>query len=527
MSGDAAPFGDCVRARRERLGWTQRQLSWRVACAEITLRKVESGQRKASARLVQLLADALGFDPEERERHMQETLARSVRLLANKRRAARHDAAKPSAKLQADISQFLAMALELDTIYPNAAKDQLVLSLTHQLPRLRTCLRWLMAHDSAGALALAGALREFWSRSAIFSEGRGWLEQALMLHVSPNAARASALLAAGSLAFFQSDYAHAERRFAEYELLLARLPEVARTAGPGLALGLKGMIAMNGHWNIEEALAFFDRGIAHFQSLGDQARAADTQCGKALVLAYAPRGTAGLEDPPREALALAQQAEAMLERLGYTSEQAFAWTAAASAHEVLGDFETAEKLVLRVLQVRRAGLNQRNLAWALAQLAYVRGELGRSDQVRELLDEAMQLFHDMGEKKAVCHVLQMRARSERAANQPETVRRLLAASIQTGLELHDVNVISNGLLDAAALALDESNLLHAAELVAIADAVTPSSNASLRADYARMLSRVEAAASVETLEAARGNARRVKLEDIAGLVLTQAGAPVP
>lgn len=525
MSDDAVLFGERVRSSRERLGWTQRQLSWRVACAEITLRKVESGQRKASARLVQLLADALGLDPIERERHMQEALARNVRLLANKRALAREDAAKANARIHADVAQFLTMARDLDTIYENAAKDQLVLSLTNQLPRLRACLRWQMAHDSAGALALAGALREFWNRSAIFSEGRGWLEQALMLDASPNAARAGALLAAGSLAFYQSDYAHAERRFAEYDLLVARLPEVARTAGPGFALAIKGMLALNGHWNIAEALACFDAGIAHFQSIGDHARAADMQCSKALVLAYAPSGTLGLNDPPRQALAQAQQAEATLAHLGYTSEQAFAWTTAASALEVLGDFVAAEKLALRVLQVRRAGLNQRNLAWALAQLAYVRGELGRTDQVRELLDEAMQLFHDLGEKKAVCHVLQMRARIERAGKRPEAARRLLAASIMTGLELHDVIVISKGLLDAAALALDEFNVPHAAELLAIADSIVPAENASLRADYARKRASVDAAASAGVFEAARSAAKRIKLEDIAEMVLTQAGHP--
>ena len=152
-----------------------------------------------------------------------------------------------------------------------------------------------------------------------------------------------------------------------------------------------------------------------------------------------------------------------------------------------------EKLVQRVLQVRRTGLHQRNLAWALAQLAYVRSELGRTDQVRELLDEAQQLFYDMGEKKAVCHVLQMRARIERAANRSELARPLLAASVKNGLELHDVIVISKGLLEAAALALDETDVLHAAELLVIADSILPVDNVSLQEDLARMISRVDSA----------------------------------
>ena len=245
MSVDALPFGKCVRANRERLGWTQRQLSWRVACAEITLRKIESGQRQASARLVQLLADALGIDPDERERYMQVALTRTVRLLP----AMREDIATANATIEADGAQLLTTALELDTTFSGAAKDQLVLSLMHQLPRLRTCLRWLMAHDGAGALVLAGALREFWNRSGLFSEGRGWLEQALMLDVSPTAARANALLAAASLAFFQSDYAHAERRFAEYRRACRAL---ARSRALGRAWFGAGRKRDDGHeWPLE------------------------------------------------------------------------------------------------------------------------------------------------------------------------------------------------------------------------------------------------------------------------------------
>ncbi len=524
MQVDVEPFGTQVRARRERLGWTQRQLGWRVACAEITLRKIESGQRAASARLVQLLADALGFAPAERERHLQEALTRNVRIRKSKQLAALEGVALTEPKMQADGARLLEMARELNTIYPDGLKDRLVSELTEQLPNLRACLRWLMAHDSAGALVLTGALREFWIKSGLFSEGRGWLEQALMLDISPNAARADALLAAGSLAFFQSDYAHAERRLAEYDLLSARLPGSARTTGLGLRLGLQGWIALHGHWRVADALAYFNRAIAHFESLGDDARAANIECDKAIVMAYAPRGASADNDPPRQAILLAQRADATFERLGNESSQAYAWIAAASAHEVLGNLEDAERLVMQALRVRRACQNRRDLAWALAQLAHVRNQMGRSDDVRALLEEATLLFREMGEKKAVCHVLQMHARMERAANKPEIARRLMAASIQTGLELHDVMVISKGLLDAAALALDESNALHAAELLAIADSIVPADNTGMRADYARMLERVDATGSALTLEAARIAARRVKLADVAEMVLTRVSA---
>lgn len=52
-------FGDCLRRWRRALDLTQKQLAQRVACAVITLQKIEAGERRPSRAMAERLAEAL------------------------------------------------------------------------------------------------------------------------------------------------------------------------------------------------------------------------------------------------------------------------------------------------------------------------------------------------------------------------------------------------------------------------------------------------------------------------------------
>ncbi|MCB9131136.1 MAG: helix-turn-helix transcriptional regulator [Anaerolineales bacterium] len=52
-------FGHWLRQRRKALGLTQKALAQQAGCAEVTLRKIESGDLQPSAPLVTSLAQAL------------------------------------------------------------------------------------------------------------------------------------------------------------------------------------------------------------------------------------------------------------------------------------------------------------------------------------------------------------------------------------------------------------------------------------------------------------------------------------
>ncbi|MCB0246281.1 MAG: helix-turn-helix transcriptional regulator, partial [Anaerolineae bacterium] len=55
-------FGHWLRQRRKALGLTQKALAQQAGCAEVTLRKIESGDLQPSAPLVTSLAQALRAD---------------------------------------------------------------------------------------------------------------------------------------------------------------------------------------------------------------------------------------------------------------------------------------------------------------------------------------------------------------------------------------------------------------------------------------------------------------------------------
>src|SRR5215210_6206122 len=58
-------FGTWLKQRRRELGLTRKELARGVGCSPETIYKVESGQRRPSRQIADLLAEALGVPPEE------------------------------------------------------------------------------------------------------------------------------------------------------------------------------------------------------------------------------------------------------------------------------------------------------------------------------------------------------------------------------------------------------------------------------------------------------------------------------
>ena len=60
------PFSLWLKARRKELDLTQWQLAERIGCSEITVAKIEAGERRPSQQVAELLADILGIPDDER-----------------------------------------------------------------------------------------------------------------------------------------------------------------------------------------------------------------------------------------------------------------------------------------------------------------------------------------------------------------------------------------------------------------------------------------------------------------------------
>src|SRR5262245_47362281 len=61
-------FGEWVRRKRQLLDMTQATLAHRVGCAPITIRKIESDERRPSRQMAARLALSLAIGEEDRER---------------------------------------------------------------------------------------------------------------------------------------------------------------------------------------------------------------------------------------------------------------------------------------------------------------------------------------------------------------------------------------------------------------------------------------------------------------------------
>jgi len=60
-------FGEWVKKRRKALDLTQEELAQRAGCSVFALRKIESGERRPSKQLAELLADSLEIPSEEKQ----------------------------------------------------------------------------------------------------------------------------------------------------------------------------------------------------------------------------------------------------------------------------------------------------------------------------------------------------------------------------------------------------------------------------------------------------------------------------
>ena len=114
-------------------------------------------------------------------------------------------------------------------------KDQLfwLERLQTEHDNLRAALDWRLASDRHGpdSLGLATALHWFWLKRAHFAEGQQFLERALEVSPDvPERRRAQALMALGSIVFFQGDFERAERMLEDGATLARDGGDLATTA---------------------------------------------------------------------------------------------------------------------------------------------------------------------------------------------------------------------------------------------------------------------------------------------------------
>lgn len=267
---------------------------------------------------------------------------------------------------------------------------------------IRAALKWLIAHESAGALRLAAALREFWYIRGYFSEGRAWLAQVLALESPPMPARAGALLAAGQLAQNQGEYAIAQGMLEESIALFRRFDD---PGGCAEALRELGWVLYNMHKRTE-AIAQFEESLALFRALDDQAKVATVLVSLVHVMGLQATGQTLVRSYLQESLAI-------FRRLNRVEDVAFALSRQSELETILGDYAAAIDSLTEALTLLRGLGAKRGVAWAQEALGDVERLNGNWAPARIHLSEALALFQELGDKDGVMIALHHLAQLER------------------------------------------------------------------------------------------------------------------
>jgi predicted ATPase/DNA-binding CsgD family transcriptional regulator len=291
---------------------------------------------------------------------------------------------------------------------------------------LRAALSWSLRHDPELALRLAGALWRFWSQRGYWSEGRGWLEQALAAAPdAPLADRAAALAGAGKIANELGDYSQARRCFDECLMLSRQIGDEWLATS---ALQSLGVVASN-QSEFDCAETLFSDALERWRELHDQA--AISRCLNDLGLVADRKG-----DHDRaivyyeEALPIARA----------TGDQTFATLVLgnlAGAFMGVDDWVRGEALTVEALDQCRVIGDRFGEAINLYNLADCLERRGDSAGAWERYRESLVITHDLGERHLASRILDRIARALAGSDLPRPAAHLLGAAAAQRRQIGD------------------------------------------------------------------------------------------
>lgn len=353
---------------------------------------------------------------------------------------------------------------------------------------IRAALKWLIAHDNAGALRLAAALREFWYIRGYFSEGRSWLAQVLALASPPNPARAGALLAAGQLAQNQGEYAIAQEMLAESIALFRQFND---PGGCAEALRELGWVLYNMHKR-DETISRFEESLHLFRAIGDQAKIATVLVSLVHVMGLQTTGQTLVRSYLQESLAI-------FRRLNRAEDVAFALSRQSELEMLLGDYGAAIDSLTEALTLLRGLGAKRGIAWALEALGDVERLNGTWASARTHLDEALSLFQALGDKDGIMITLHHLAQLERVEGKLADAVDGYCQSLALCQTLDNKHMTARCLAGLGGVALARGQNERAAQLFSAAqtlfDALPPFLSPGDQAEYTQMIQAVQGALS--------------------------------
>jgi predicted ATPase/class 3 adenylate cyclase len=286
-------------------------------------------------------------------------------------RLVEHDEASAVGRRHALFFLDLAEAAEPKLRGPEIGLHMGMLHLEHD--NLRTALAWALEADEGEiALRMVSALWRFWHLHGDLTAGRRWIDQALALPsaAARTAPMAKALIAAGSLAYWQQDEPATSASYAE---ALAIFNEIGDEAGiAGAKYNMAFALSLSGE--VPEAVEMFRASRATFEARGEKRGVADSLFG--LSIACRLRGEFVT------ARAAAEEGLRIHDELGdffgvYGTLYALGRVAAE-----MGDTETARLHFLRALEMAEQFGDRTGIALSMDNL--VDREIRRGNTVRAM-----------------------------------------------------------------------------------------------------------------------------------------------
>lgn len=351
---------------------------------------------------------------------------------------------------------FLLLAEEAASQVVGQAQAMWLDRIAIELDNLRAAFQWFLSYEPAQAVALAGALKEFWILRGHFYEGRQWLSQALA-HPAPARLRARALLSAGQLANRQGESALG-LTLVEESIALYR--QVGDTWAMADALRLCGWIHDELHQRARK-IATFEESLALFRQLGDAAKTATLLV--SLVYAY---GAQQMGYP--QACAYLQEGIALLRTTGDAEALLFALTVQGDVDIQFGHYAAAAVIFIQVLEMARTADWKRHIAWALIRLGEIKRHLGTATSALHDLQEGLQLSQALGDKDALMGAWRTLGDARRAAGELAAACTAYQQALTICLTTSNRHQAIHCLIGGAALALAQNKPMQTAHLATVA-----------------------------------------------------------
>jgi predicted ATPase/class 3 adenylate cyclase len=308
---------------------------------------------------------------------------------------------------------------------------------------LRAALRWAIDHDVDLAHRMGGALWRFWEARGRYSEGRRWLDAVLALdadRVAERRDRASVLLGAGYLAFWQFDYGVAIAHHLAAADMARELDERLT-----LVIALNGLGAIARHEDRhEDALAIDEEALALSRELGDSWAVASS-------LRHLANAAEELLDLDR-AQELCVESLALFREVGDHRSTVLMAANLGQLAIARSDYEAGEAFCRESLLLARELGDRFGVAFSLVGLAEIDQCLGRFDTARSAFDEAWAISREIGEKGLVAFCMNQLGKLERQTGDLEEARQLSSQALDEYGRLHDRHGIANANTNLADIA---------------------------------------------------------------------------